>query len=70
MSDLLMRVFSPKQTLISDVFFVFFFLGGGEKKLKLWKFDVVNGCQNKLATSTNEKNNFQQDFKLYQQKQL
>lgn len=68
MSDLLMRVFSTKQTLISDVFF----LGGGEgeKKLKLWKFDVVNGCQNKLATSTNEKNNFQQDFKLYQQKQL
>ena len=68
MSDLLMRVFSPKQTLISD----FFFLGGGgeEKKLKLWKFDVVNGCQNKLATSTNEENYFQQDFKLYQQKQL
>lgn len=66
MSDLLMRVFSTKQTLISDVFF----WGGGEKKLKLWKFDVVNGCQNKLATSTNEKNNFQQDFKLYQQKQL
>lgn len=51
---------------------MFFFWGGGEgeKKLKLWKFDVVNGCQNKLATSTNEKNNFQQDFKLYQQKQL
>ena len=66
MSDLLMRVFSPKQTLISD----FFFGGGGEKKLKLWKFDVVNGCQNKLATSTNEENYFQQDFKLYQQKQL